>query len=923
VQARVFVSGGQTRSVNVTTESLCSESQFVYAGTCVDCPVTGAGCSDGIIKLLPEHWYNPDYGPLAEFWGKRNKGEIASYTNIYRCAKDACTTKNGLPACRKGRKGALCAECEDDYFITEQRTCKKCPASASADKAAWALVALVALCGALWVLKCKIEKKHPKLAYSMRTKLPEVLKLLTGLMQILGSFAVVLYRVPWPDAFTNVMGFFSFLNLDLFALPSIRCSGIASTSFARFTLHVTSCLAITAIFVALLSYAYSKHNIARGKPIKSSTVWNTFLPFLFLIYPSISKTVILMLRCRTVDGVSYLLSDISVSCETAEYVRYYWFAVFGVLAFPIGIVVFFTALVGLKRDKLPPDWWPGGEKEKEAEGYEAYSTQCSASDSANDWEPHLDEAGNVYFWSESMQHSSWIDPSAAGTDGAPAKPFEEWKAEIWTPQMAKYDKIFKRTGFLTSTYTKQYWWFESLVTIYKLAMTVLVMFVSGGDENKILCGMLGATAMLAFYSFYQPFRHRDILSINTGAQLVVLTVLFAAMYLLQSGGGNTFFAVVLVCLTLAPLGAGVVLTLRLPQDAIVRVEAGDALSKDISNALKETLSSGKLGASLGKMSRLVARKRRGGRSGEGVASTDSPWSEHKDGEGRTYFLNSKTGESSWVLPTVTAAEALPQRALRMLHTAMSSVCSALCGAMRALRSAASRLCSVLRGLFSGSTAASHEWAEHRNAEGRAYYLNQKTGQSSWERPAASPPTSSVASSAAPTASSDWKEHRNEEGRAYYLNGNTGESSWEPPTAAAEAPQLQPLRVLRSAAGRLRTALCNALGSTPEPAARGNEWTEELDADGNIYFHNARTSESSWEQPAPSAPAAAAASPLPLRALHSAAHSLRRLLSSARGGSMGKLVVREANTKTGAFSSDNPMHRSRAVTEVGHNQERGI
>ena len=145
-------------------------------------------------------------------------------------------------------------------------------------------------------------------------------------------------------------------------------------------------------------------------------------------------------------------------------------------------------------------------------------------------------------------------------------PFAEWEAQQWEPQMAKYDKIFKRVGFLTSTYTRRYWWFESLVTIYKLSMTVLVMFVSDGDENKILFGMLGATSLMAVYAFFQPFKHPDILSINTVAQIVVLMVLFSASFLLVSGS-SVFMAVVLVALTIAPIVAGVFLVLRLPDDA--------------------------------------------------------------------------------------------------------------------------------------------------------------------------------------------------------------------------------------------------------------------------------------------------------------------------------------------------------------------
>jgi hypothetical protein len=563
LQARVFV-GDEEVTVNVTTESLCAEDEFVYAGGCAPCPERGAKCTDGLVELLPEHWYDPAHGPLAEFWGKRSKKELPAFNNIYRCAQGSCTLEGGLPACTKGRTGTLCAVCDNDYYVTDSLECKACPSSAHAGQYVGALLFVLALCVCGWKAKRHVEMHHPKLAAVIREKLPEVLKLLTGLLQILGSFTAVLYRVPWPGSFQSVTSFFSVVNLDVFALPTVRCSSLGSTYFARFMLHITFMLVATALFVALLIYAYSKHNLARVKPVKTSLVWNVFLPFLFLIYPSISRTVILMLRCRMINGVSYLLSDISISCETAEYAAHRSYAIFGVLVFPIGIVVFFTTLVGYNRHKLPPDWWPSKAPEQMAVSYGKYCAKTH-----------------------------------------PPEPLHVWKAAAWEPQVAKYEKIYKRIGFLTSTYTRRYWWFESLVTIYKLAMTVLVMFVSDSDELKILFGMLGATAMMAFFSFYQPFRHRDILSINTVAQLVVLLVLFAAMFLLLTGGDSTLIAIALVCLTFAPLVAGVVLTLRLPEEALGR-EAGDTLSQDLSHAMASKLSAPKLSSVLGSFRRKSA-----------------------------------------------------------------------------------------------------------------------------------------------------------------------------------------------------------------------------------------------------------------------------------------------------------------------------
>ena len=121
-----------------------------------------------------------------------------------------------------------------------------------------------------------------------------------------------------------------------------------------------------------------------------------------------------------------------------------------------------------------------------------------------------------------------------------------------------------------------------MLLLYKLSMTVLILFVSDNDENKILFGMLGATAMMATLAFFQPFKHPKILSINTGAQMVVLLVLFAAMFLLVNRGDSIIVAAVLVLSTLAPLVAGVAMTLRLPKDAHVS-EAGDTITGDLSS----------------------------------------------------------------------------------------------------------------------------------------------------------------------------------------------------------------------------------------------------------------------------------------------------------------------------------------------------
>ena len=97
--------------------------------------------------------------------------------------------------------------------------------------------------------------------------------------------------------------------------------------------------------------------------------------------------------------------------------------------------------------------------------------------------------------------------------------------------------------------------------------------------------MLGATLMLALLAFFQPFKHPGILSINTGAQMVVLLVLFGAQYLLIKREANVLFSLMLIVLVLTPLVSGILVIIQLPKDAL-NTSAGDTFSAAVTSQLK-------------------------------------------------------------------------------------------------------------------------------------------------------------------------------------------------------------------------------------------------------------------------------------------------------------------------------------------------
>jgi len=595
--------GGELQDLNVTSLQRCSDGKYVYNGNCITCPEEGGDCRDGKLYLKDNYWFDPKHGSFGTFWGKRESGEIDDANLVYRCSKDACVSNNrSVPECAEGRYGTLCGVCIDGYFGTNNLECKKCPTGPPGIQVGVLLAIFVLLAAAVFKVSQSIDRHHPRLAKSMREKLPEVLKLLTGTFQILGAFVAMLYRVPWPPAFQKFAAFFNIMNLDLMAFPSIRCSSYGKTFFKRFDLHMSVMCSLTLMFLLLLGYVYSKHNARRSRPIPRSLVWNTFLPYLFVIYPSVSKTVILMLRCRTVNGVDYLLSDIALSCETDEYARYRLMSILGVIAFPVGIVAFFTLILGYQKKKLPPDWWPAEEPQKAKAEYAEYRKEHGRS---------------------------------------MAKPFAAWKIDIWDEKMASHVKFYRRFGFLFAAYTTKFWWFESLITVYKLGMTTVMMFVSDKDEAKILFGMFGATAMMSAMAFFQPFKHSGILSLNTLAQFVILMVLFTASYMHLNDGGGTFLAVMLILLTISPLVAGVYLVFQLPAEAFAR-DCDEALF-DVTKMLT---------SKIGKKKKVSAPRSLRDKQRQAAALKDSSFGSSGGGSAKQFAMSiiSKLSRSSKSLP---------------------------------------------------------------------------------------------------------------------------------------------------------------------------------------------------------------------------------------------------------------------------------
>ena len=237
----------------------------------------------------------------------------------------------------------------------------------------------------------------------------------------------------------------------------------------------------------------------------------------------------------------------------------------------------------------------------------------------------------------------------------------------------------------------------------------------------------------------------------------------------------------------------------------------------------------------------------------------------------------------------------------------------------------------------GTAEKTLRWKAVVGADGRTYYHNVETNETSWQRPAeldqpvaASPPTRQqhhatglstglsqamgglgvgstglgVGSTRAAEAASfrggglapapapiitDWKEVSSADGRTYYHNQRTNETAWErpaemdpPPAAAAPAPERRRQRRVDAPdshpasshmgeapsrtgdAHAFLSALDPVVASAPPPVAPApaTHWREVSSADGRTYYHNQRTNETAWQRPAEMDPPRPPSSPPP-------------------------------------------------------------
>ncbi|KAM9010788.1 pre-mRNA-processing factor 40 homolog A isoform 4-T4 [Guaruba guarouba] len=151
------------------------------------------------------------------------------------------------------------------------------------------------------------------------------------------------------------------------------------------------------------------------------------------------------------------------------------------------------------------------------------------------------------------------------------------------------------------------------------------------------------------------------------------------------------------------------------------------------------------------------------------------------------------------------------------------------------------------GVAPPGTQKSSTWTEHKSPDGRTYYYNTETKQSTWEKPDDLKTPAEQLLSKCP-----WKEYKSDSGKPYYYNSQTKESRW------AKPKELEDLEaMIKAEENSTKTEESTPAISTPAAAAEVTTTTATTAAETAAAV--ATTTAASAAAAAPEAETAAASS----------------------------------------------------------------
>lgn len=248
--------------------------------------------------------------------------------------------------CDEGLGGPICGICKTHHFINSHGRCIPCTDTHTLATE----VGIVAAFVVLVLLGAYIV--YGKLREAWQQRCTTLTKIFVCYYQIL-SVTRTSFHFAWPRTFRQVLEVVSVLGLEV-SFGSAKC--LAPLNYYH-QLLLTTLLPVTTILVGALCLMPFKILRRKYRQKQGLELLDTGMSYSTLVcglllcaYAPVSRTITQIFLCTDkLDGMSYLLADLSLECGTATYLVWIAYALVSMLLYCVGIPAYF--FLRLWRDR--------------------------------------------------------------------------------------------------------------------------------------------------------------------------------------------------------------------------------------------------------------------------------------------------------------------------------------------------------------------------------------------------------------------------------------------------------------------------------------------------------------------------------------------------------------------------------------------
>jgi hypothetical protein len=282
--------------------------------------------------------------------------KISGATKFYKCVgKCNVAKKEGKITCGDGSSGVLCSQCSSGYYVTSSGACGECNTIGSSTIIALAtfIMALV-----MAVIYAKFNDTTRQRMGLLSNQLLSYWKRVVGInfklfltfIQMILLFRYV-YLLTYPESYLKFLGVLSIFSFNLFEMFHLQCL-VGDINFLDQMYVVGSLTFCLELAIGAMLLVQTRKTASASLKARLGQIQGILDICLFCCYPFTSSMLFQVHNCRAIDQVSYLHSDYSVFCDTAEHKSAVNFSGFLITFVALGTPLMYLLRLWPHRDEM-------------------------------------------------------------------------------------------------------------------------------------------------------------------------------------------------------------------------------------------------------------------------------------------------------------------------------------------------------------------------------------------------------------------------------------------------------------------------------------------------------------------------------------------------------------------------------------------